>query len=131
MERERRKKNIEVYGQKRTDIDFSVVSICKVINQRLDTEISASDISASKFLGQSERSPPKIEFIYPITKSLLLRETKRRNLSIPPDHTKHQQQERETLRQYLSKRKGKISEIIPILEETNYSLIKKLSRSKN
>lgn len=107
--RETKKKNILVFGLDTQEEELTPLHLCQKINDLLEIKINPQDISNYYTLGKTHSSPLKIEFVSQVTKKIIFQKVKKlkgTNISVSPDLTKQQQQERKILLQYLKKERG-------------------------
>ncbi|CAG9822850.1 unnamed protein product [Phaedon cochleariae] len=105
LERDKKKKNIIVFGLNRASENITLEVICNEIETLLDVEVSKSDVSDIYTIGKGQNRPVKIEFTNYMIKNLILKncfKPKGKHIKIANDLTPKQRKEGEILRKHLS-----------------------------
>lgn len=98
-----RKNNIVIYGLDATR-NKTISSVCEKINALLHIKLIDADIDGIAILGNSEKSPIKVEFVSFQKRQLVfqnVKKLKQTNVYISPDLTKKQLESRKILRKHL------------------------------
>lgn len=107
IEKDQRKKNLVLFGLSvETRSELSVHFMCEKLNELLELKLQEQDFSDVYFLGNSARSPVKIELVTYHKRQVILKQAKKlkgTGIFIAPDQTEAQREENRVLGSYLKK----------------------------
>ncbi|KAK9891873.1 hypothetical protein WA026_017359 [Henosepilachna vigintioctopunctata] len=95
-ERKLNRKNLVIFGLKKSGAEISLSYVCKELNRLLDVEIAESDVSDCFPLGNGQNCPVKIELLTNIKKRQIfsnLRKLKGTGIAVSHDLTRKQREE--------------------------------------